>query len=62
MVSTVSGQIMPDATLHGAAGGGYPLRVELIPFLHWGLVTMVGIAAVATLWFAGYVVWRLYSD
>lgn len=36
--------------------------MELIDFLHYGLVTLVGLAAVATIWFAGYVVYRLYSD
>jgi hypothetical protein len=38
------------------------LRVELIDFLHYGLVTMVAIAAIATLWFAGYVVFRMHND
>jgi hypothetical protein len=38
------------------------LRVELIDFLHYGLVTLVGLAAVATVWFACYVVYRLFND
>jgi hypothetical protein len=38
------------------------LRVELINALHYGLVSLVALAAVATLWFAGYVVYRLYND
>ncbi len=36
--------------------------VTLIDFLHYGLVSLVGIAAIATLWFACYVVYRLHSD
>lgn len=36
--------------------------VTLIDFFHYGLVSLVGIAAVATLWFAFYVVHRLHSD
>ncbi|SDP79934.1 hypothetical protein SAMN04487905_109107 [Actinopolyspora xinjiangensis] len=36
--------------------------VTLIDFLHYGLVTLVGIAALATVWFAVYVVYRLHSD
>ncbi|GAA4858236.1 hypothetical protein GCM10023222_06500 [Saccharopolyspora cebuensis] len=48
-------------TPRGAAGG-YPLPVTLIDFLHYGLVTLVGIAALATIWFACYVVYRLHND
>jgi hypothetical protein len=36
--------------------------VDYIDFLHYGLVTLVGLAAVATIWFACYVVYRLFSD
>lgn len=41
---------------------GYALRVDLIDFLHYGLVTLVGVAAVATVWFACYMIYRLHSD
>ncbi|GAB2655636.1 hypothetical protein GCM10027271_12670 [Saccharopolyspora gloriosae] len=44
------------------ARGGYPLRVELIPFLHYGLVSLLVIATIMVLWFAGYVLFRLYND
>lgn len=30
--------------------------------MHYGLVTLVGLAAVATIWFAFYVVYRLFND
>ncbi len=53
---------MPDATLHAAFAVVILWRVELIPFLHYGLVTLLGIATIAVLWFAGYVLYRLYSD
>lgn len=56
---------MPDhARRHTPPGspGGYSLPVELIDFLHYGLVTLVGLAAVATIVFGIYVVYRLYSD
>ena len=36
--------------------------MDLISFLHYGLVTLVGLAAVATVWFACYVIFRLYRD
>ena len=36
--------------------------MNYIDFLHWGLVSLVGIAALATLWFAFYVLYRLRSD
>lgn len=36
--------------------------MELIDFLHYGLVTLVGLAAAATIWFACYMLYRLYSD
>ncbi|MDR7302209.1 hypothetical protein JOF55_002390 [Haloactinomyces albus] len=36
--------------------------MELIDFLHYGLVSLVGIAALATLWFAFYVIYRLRQD
>ncbi|GAA4853833.1 hypothetical protein GCM10025787_42140 [Saccharopolyspora rosea] len=55
----------PDhAGRHTPAGprGGYPLRVDLINALHYGLVVLLGVATVATIWFACYVVYRLYSD
>lgn len=41
---------------------GYASRVNYIDFLHWGLVSLVGIAALATIWFAVYVLYRLRSD
>ncbi|GAA4002476.1 hypothetical protein GCM10022247_24100 [Allokutzneria multivorans] len=34
----------------------YPRRVE------WFFTGLIGLAALLTLWFAGYVVYRLYSD
>jgi hypothetical protein len=58
----VSPQIMPDATSRPAVAVGILLRVELISFLHYGLVSLVALAALATLWFAGYVVYRLHND
>lgn len=64
----ISDPVPPTAPDHAArhsrdgAGRGYPLRVELLDFLHYGLVTLVGIAAIATIWFAVYVVYRLYND
>lgn len=36
--------------------------MDYIDFLHYGLVTLVALAAIATMWFAGYVVYRLHSD
>lgn len=42
--------------------GGYSWRVELISFLHYGLVSLLVIATIMVLWFAGYVVYRLYND
>lgn len=36
--------------------------MDLINALHLGLVGMLVIATVAVLWFAGYVVYRLYND
>ena len=59
-----SGSRPDDAVRHipNSARGGYPFRVDYIDFLHYGLVTLVALAAVATLWFAGYVVYRLHND
>lgn len=36
--------------------------MTLIDFLHYGLVSLVALAAIATVWFAFYVVYRLHSD
>ncbi|MBB5072805.1 hypothetical protein BJ969_005893 [Saccharopolyspora gloriosae] len=36
--------------------------MELIPFLHYGLVSLLVIATIMVLWFAGYVLFRLYND
>lgn len=36
--------------------------MDFLDFMHYGLVTLVGVAAIATLWFACYVVYRLYND
>lgn len=36
--------------------------MELIDFVHYGLVGMVALAAVAVLWFGGYVIYRLYRE
>ncbi|GAB3675632.1 hypothetical protein [Saccharopolyspora tripterygii] len=55
-------QIMPHATVHRGVAVVILARVELLDFLHYGLVTLVGLAAVATVWFAFYVVYRLYND
>ena len=56
---------MPDATPRATdptGTSGYSFRVDYIDFLHYGLVTLAGVAALATVWFAGYVVYRLYND
>jgi hypothetical protein len=64
----ISGPVPPTAADHAArhsrsgAGRGYPLRVELLDFLHYGLVALVALAAIATIWFAAYVVYRLHND
>ena len=64
----ISGPVPPTAADHAARHSrsgtrrGYPLRVELLDFLHYGLVTLVGVAAIATVWFAAYVMYRLYND
>ncbi|EID54515.1 hypothetical protein SacxiDRAFT_2285 [Saccharomonospora xinjiangensis XJ-54] len=39
-----------------ASLAGYPSAVEII------FTTLLVLAAVATVWFSGYVVYRLYSD
>lgn len=38
------------------SGGGYPATVEIL------FTTLLVIAAIAVLWFAVYVVYRLYAD
>lgn len=54
---------MPDATLHGAFAVVILLPVDqYILFMHYGLVALLGIATVMVLWFAGYVIYRLYQD
>lgn len=55
-------QIMPETTSHEGRVVVMLTAVTLIDFLHYGLVTLVGIAALATVWFAFYVVYRLHSD
>jgi hypothetical protein len=44
------------------AHGRYPLLVDLINFLHYGLISLLAVAVIAVVWFAGYVVYRLYND
>jgi hypothetical protein len=36
--------------------------VDLINFLHYGLISLLAVAVIAVVWFAGYVVYRLYND
>ncbi|SFE45639.1 hypothetical protein SAMN04487819_11432 [Actinopolyspora alba] len=53
---------MPETTSHSSRVVVMLTAVTLIDFVHYGLVTLVGIAALATVWFAFYVVYRLHSD
>lgn len=53
---------MPDATPHRGLAVVILLHVDLIAFLHYSLVGMLGLATIAVLWFAFYVVYRLYND
>lgn len=59
---SLSAQIMPQATPHDARVVVMLSGMTLIDFLHYGLVSLVAIAAIATVWFAFYVVYRLHSD
>jgi hypothetical protein len=36
--------------------------VALIEFLHYGLVALLGVATIGVLWFAYYVVYRLFHN
>ena len=36
--------------------------MDIVDFLHYSLVGLLGLATVMVLWFAGYVVYRLYND
>jgi len=46
----------------GRGARGYPAGVDFVDVVHYTLVGMVGLAALLTLWFAGYVVYRLHQD